>query len=390
VKTIHPFPARMAPSIVLQKLDDVAPGAIILDPMSGSGTTCVAARSRKLRAWGCDTDPLALIIARANTQDLNVVGLETAGEAVLKSARRRAARLKPCNAYPASADSETVDFIDYWFDKQARIELEALSRSINDVGPKYQDFLRCSFSRMIITKKHGVSLAEDVSHSRPHKTRDVAPVRPLDIFHQCVRAVVRSSNFADAPGLPPAAIVEADCRRLPYDRSSVDHIVTSPPYLNAIDYLRGHKMSLVWLGHTIGDLRKLRKANIGTEVGSRSDSNDAVVRDMVTWFEQPTSRLLNRLRQYVHDLDQAISEMKRVLKPGGTLTMVVGDCTIKSCDVRNSVAIDLLAQRHNFVLVERAVRELSPMHRYLPPPKTAMAHLAKRMSEELVLTYRGV
>ena len=42
-------------------------------------------------------------------------------------------------------------------------------------------------------------------------------------------------------------------------------MVTSPPYLNAIDYMRGHKMSLVWMGWTIGALRDVRGEAVGVE-----------------------------------------------------------------------------------------------------------------------------
>ncbi len=42
-------------------------------------------------------------------------------------------------------------------------------------------------------------------------------------------------------------------------------IITSPPYLNAIDYLRGHKLSLVWMGQSIARVRNIRSTNIGTE-----------------------------------------------------------------------------------------------------------------------------
>jgi len=38
VKSVHPFPARMAPSIVWDKLPDSNPSLKILDPMAGSGT----------------------------------------------------------------------------------------------------------------------------------------------------------------------------------------------------------------------------------------------------------------------------------------------------------------------------------------------------------------
>ena len=52
---------------------------------------------------------------------------------------------------------------------------------------------------------------------------------------------------------------------IPIKDGIADLVVTSPPYLNAIDYLRGHKLSLVWMGHQIEELRELRSANIGSE-----------------------------------------------------------------------------------------------------------------------------
>ena len=52
---------------------------------------------------------------------------------------------------------------------------------------------------------------------------------------------------------------------LPLADGSVDLIVTSPPYANAIDYMRAHKFSLVWLGQPIANLSHLRGKYIGAE-----------------------------------------------------------------------------------------------------------------------------
>ncbi|MEI2740567.1 MAG: hypothetical protein V9F01_17470 [Chitinophagaceae bacterium] len=49
------------------------------------------------------------------------------------------------------------------------------------------------------------------------------------------------------------------------DDKSVSAIITSPPYLNALDYMRGHKLSLVWLGYRIDDLGEVRSNSIGVE-----------------------------------------------------------------------------------------------------------------------------
>src|SRR5205085_7639661 len=47
--------------------------------------------------------------------------------------------------------------------------------------------------------------------------------------------------------------------------ASVDAVLTSPPYLNALDYIRGHRLSLVWLGYTASQLRTVRANSIGAE-----------------------------------------------------------------------------------------------------------------------------
>lgn len=70
LRPIHPFPARMAPSIVQQRLRSKEK-LRVLDPMAGSGTTIVAARLAGHRAVGFDTDPLALVIAEAWSSDVD-------------------------------------------------------------------------------------------------------------------------------------------------------------------------------------------------------------------------------------------------------------------------------------------------------------------------------
>lgn len=391
MKTIHPFPARMAPGIVYECLPETCREQYVLDPMTGSGTTVAVARSRGFNAVGSDTDPLAITIARANAGNIDVVRTRKRAAQMLASAQRRARLIKPDNAYPDYADDETRDFIDFWFDRRARVELTALSRTLFDLGLDSDVYLKCAYSRMIITKKRGVSKAEDVSHSRPHVKRKHPPVYPLQIFDHCVETVIEAAAFKEKANLPRASVVKADCRKLPFDDAKFDYIITSPPYLNAIDYLRGHKLSLVWLGHTIAGLRDLRSSNVGCDGGHEDDAMDNIVEAMVTSDEKPSQSLRNRLRRYVSDLDEAIAEMRRVAKSGASLVMVVGDSTIKGCDIQNSIAVDHIAQHHGFAFLGRAIRPLLQSRRYLPPPSMKLSgkSLRKRMWNEIVLTYQA-
>ncbi len=52
---------------------------------------------------------------------------------------------------------------------------------------------------------------------------------------------------------------------------SIDLAVTSPPYLNAVDYPRTHQLETYWLGLASGSLRDLKAQHIGTEVVSSRD-----------------------------------------------------------------------------------------------------------------------
>ena len=54
---------------------------------------------------------------------------------------------------------------------------------------------------------------------------------------------------------PAAQVYKGDARHLDLRDRSVDLVITSPPYLNAIDYLRCSKFSLVWMGYSVGELR---------------------------------------------------------------------------------------------------------------------------------------
>ena len=168
IQSVHPFPARMAPSIVRDYMERAKSGLKVLDPMAGSGTTLAIARRMKHRAFGSDTDSLALLFAQTWVSDIDEGYIIKKGLRVLERAQTFHLRLKTNEAYPHSENSETRTFIDFWFDETNRKQLTSLATAISrlqDMADK--SILWCAFSRMIITKKRWVSRAMDVSHSRP-------------------------------------------------------------------------------------------------------------------------------------------------------------------------------------------------------------------------------
>ena len=396
VKSVHPFPARMAPSIVWDKLPDSNPSLKILDPMAGSGTTLAIARSKGHMAYGVDRDPLAVNIAQTWCADIDGDMLRTKARDVLVRSQKTFKKLKSKNAYPVGADEKTKGFVKFWFDLKNRKQLTVLSKHISLVrSESLRNFLWTAFSRMIITKKIGVSRAMDISHSRPHRVYDIAPVTAFDSFLDAVERVIKANPFKSPDEKSPVASVSyGDSRKLEFENNFFDIAITSPPYLNAIDYLRGHKLSLVWMKISLEKIRNLRATNIGAEVKKRLPDKQHLAKALENAGNVGAlpDRHKGFLIRYIVDMDKVCSEIARVLKPGGKVIYVIGDCTTKGVFISNSKSIIYLSEQHGLDLVEREERLLPENRRYLPPPTNDNAgkQLQSRMRKEIILTMQKI
>ena len=394
--SVHPFPARMAPGLALDVIADCRGPLRVLDPMSGSGTVLAVARSKGHHAIGVDLDPLAVLISRVWTTAIDVTGVQDSAVAVLERARQVFSSLPTREAYPMNADPETRRFTRYWFDGYARRQLASLSIAIKETQDKtIREVLWCAFSRLIISKQSGASLAMDLSHSRPHRKFKRAPTKPFRKFLSAVERV--TTNCIDGRSQtsgPAAKVYEGDARHLNLIDNSIDLIITSPPYLNAIDYLRCSKFSLVWMGYSISDLRRLRSLTVGTEVGLDSRNDRKVQRILSALNLQP--RLQTRqeaiLARYINDMQRAVSEASRVLANDGRAVYVVGENTVRGTFVRNAKIVEAVATSAGLRCISCRSRELPKNRRYLPPPseRSELATLGNRLRREVILTFRKV
>jgi SAM-dependent methyltransferase len=375
----------MAPEIALDKIEALThAGDTVLDPMCGSGTVVRVAVSEGRTAIGADLDPLAVFITRTISRQGWLTGLEDQALEVVKRAQRLG------DALPSwiARDSATKEFVSYWFAQPQVVQLSKLARVLKG-EPLKSDPLRVALSRTIITKEGGASLARDTSHSRPHRVR---ASNDFDVFAGFIGAARRIEALTHPElNTAKARVRRSDARSLSFlEDASVDLVVTSPPYLNAIDYLRGHRMSLVWLGWTVSELRKIRGESVGAERGL--DSLDDEEREIIGTANLRASELGERQERmvwrFVHDMNRLCRSLSRVTKPGGHLVFVVADSQLRGVPVLNSQICVAAAASQGFRLLDTQTRELPGRHRYLPPPGRSRGTLALRMKEEIVYTFR--
>lgn len=388
IQPVHPFPARMAPELAIDTLGDLDGAGVVLDPMAGSGTVLRHAGDMGHTAIGFDVDPLAVLISKVWTTPVYDDEVEDAYRDILS----RALACDPVEAQLPwiEDDEDTKAFIDYWFGKEQQRELKCISWAIHDRSKMAAsedaraclDVLKVALSRIIVTKEQCASLARDTSHSRPHKVASVSNYSVYRGFERSVREV-RKRLLANPPK-GSCSVSLGDARELEISDASVDMVITSPPYLNAIDYLRGHRMSLVWLGHRLSDLRAIRSESVGAERGPRASQCD--VGDIVEamgQIENLPRRHAGMVKRYAHDVNCMIGEVSRVLKPGACATFVVGNSCLRDVFISNAGAISSSATLNGLTVWEKYERELPRRQRYLP--MTDDGTLGRRIRTETIL-----
>ena len=417
----HSFPAKFPPQIPRKFIDAFTnPGDTVLDPMMGSGTTILEAFLAGRQAIGVDIDPLSLLVSKVkvtpvNFQEVNIIGdhILCEAELALRDDRQRIEKILD-NRW----DLKTKQFINYWFAPETQLELQALVEQIEKTADKdARDFFVLAFSSIIITKSGGVSLALDLGHTRPHKAkivlnkagqsivgktlRDSLTERekvlsktigsPLEEFR---RRIHKNLNGLPEVGkgtlVPQLALGNAQC--LPTEDASVDLIVTSPPYAsNAIDYMRAHKFSLVWLGHTLSSLSERRREYIGGEaiINEHWESLPPGPAEIVEQIGASDAKKGRVLHRYYSEMTRSLREMYRVLKPGKIAFVVVGTSVMRGRNTETANCLAEIGKSVGFDVPRIGTRSLDRDRRMMPVGTTPDldSQIQQRMHEEYVIGY---
>jgi DNA modification methylase len=418
---LHSFPAKFPPQLPRKFIDGLTePQDLVLDPMMGSGTTILEAYLTGRHALGFDIDPLAIMVSKVKTTPLDASYVIRAGNHVLHCAKeavsKKATELKRILDKRWSKSSKK--FINYWFAPRTQTELIALILEIDKVEqPDIRHFLRLVFSSIIITKMGGVSLALDLAHTRPHRAKvvlsrsgevileqdlsNVSPKRaklltktlrsPLDEFGKRLQHNTKNILNAQIDRIKPN-LSFGNAQNLALTDDSIDLIVTSPPYAsNAIDYMRAHKFSLVWMGYPITELGNKRKEYIGGEAISdfSFENLPKITTDIVDKIAKLDQKKALVLHRYYSEMTRVLKEMYRVLKPGAAALVVVGSSTMRGEDTLTEKCLAEIGESIGFEVPKIGVHHLDRNRRMMPAGITVdhESQIQQRMHEEYVIGY---
>ena len=386
IKTIHPFPARMAPEIAFEVLTAIPNGSTVLDPMQGSGTSVRLSAEYGHRGIGFDIDPLANLIAKTWATPVKLGKINDAAFQIIEQIKS-----VPSNVYLPwiDEDKETKNFIDFWFAKKQKDVLCKISYAISKTESNISETLKVALSRIIITKKKGASLGWDISHGKPHKVKTKNDFDVTSEFLKSVQFIIKRHREFPPPGNVEVKL--GDARNLNLPDQSVDAVLTSPPYLHAVDYMRGHRLSLVWLGYSLSELRQIRAETIGVEKKLEKGVKENLLRELtkeIGKLELLSHKRLSFVQRYAVDLFLIMEEIQRVLRKKGKATLVIADAYSSGVLIKNTAILKNAAQLTGLHLEKEIDRLIPANKRYLPPPTiSTSSNLRKRMKKEAILTF---
>lgn len=176
------------------------------------------------------------------------------------------------------------------------------------------------------------------------------------------------------------------------DARNIQHIqgvrlaVTSPPYLNAVDYPRTHQLEMYWLGMANGSLRDLKREHIGTEVVYSNEyqtkhltgdpNSDRVIERVFAM--DPRRAYIAWL--YLQDMRRTFVSVYETLEKGGYYVMVVGNNIVRGIPFESWKYFIPMAESVGFATNLHFESEI--INHYIKVPRK------ERINSEHVLVFR--
>ena len=333
---LHKYPAKFFPELPRWLIEKYSSrDSVILDPFMGSATTNLEAMLLGRNSIGVDVDPFSRMLAKAKTTPLPEKKLEKAWA----SLHPRIEKYKE----PSHLDGvPEFPYRENWFKPFMLKELAHIKRQIleTDTTENIRNFFLINFSGII----RAVSEADNNCTRtviRKSLNKNVYPGMAIKTFLR--RTEQQVINMCEFSALKPKGKVlipaPADARAMPtVPNESVDCAITSPPYANAVDYPRTHQLEIYWLGIANGSLQGLKSSHVGTEVVRAeqysqlhkvgSPEADRVIESI---FEIDPRRAYIASK-YLSDMFENLQEVYRVLKPGGSYIIVIGNNTMRGIE----------------------------------------------------------
>lgn len=345
------YPCRSAayiPWMIFHEYLDANPNKQFsaLDPFMGSGTTAIEANKFTSKIYGLEIDPYAQLIASVSNLKYSKTELASI-DSTLNLITEKWSSFKPKKSLEPSLKN-----IRYWFNDREFSDLLRLKTAIlelSDDNLKMKDFLLVAFVEII----RGCSKAERQSLKPYISTRfPKEPQLVISSFHKAVEKYISSVSHSTENLSNGIIWLEGDATNF-NTCEPLDIVVTSPPYVNALDYTRCIKLESSWIGlMDDSHLAEVRNGQVGEASRAKfieiTPSISSIVSEYLEEVREIDIRRFQTIQTYFQDISSNLRGVYKALSYGSGYHMIIGNSSIRGSYIPTHQIIAEIAQDLGF------------------------------------------
>ncbi len=309
----------------LIRMFNLKKGSWVLDPFCGVGTTLLACKQLGINSMGFDTHPVSVFVTQVKLTDYDINKLKEEAKNLLSERFQKPEYQIKDTLIKKSFSRHTLDDIFFFRERILRIKDEKIrdffTLALMNVA------MKCSYvykdGAVLKIKKKPVPPLRDMLRRQLKKM-----IKDLKGFHkENVQSVV---DFGDA-------------RRLECKDEFFDSVITSPPYLNKIEYTRIYEIEQkLFLAHIE------TKPSIRSYIGVNLKTIEKGVEKLLPILGNDINKLPGEAIPYFSDMFDAIKEIYRVSKSGAKTGLIVGNGCFPTGVVESDIILCRLAEHVGF------------------------------------------
>lgn len=328
---------------------------VVFDPFAGCGTVLVQSKLNGYSSYGVELNPLLQFIANAKllTWDVSPIYLKSV-----------------YNSIPNDKRAAAPDFLksERQFTKGVLSNLELLKGGIESLPEKTKkqrkakDLIRVAFSSILIdcsNLKRSPCLG--------YCEKNIYDDAPFVLLDQKVDQIVGDLNLikTDYPNSVDVDSYVHLANSMEFDhRQKYDLVITSPPYMNGLDYVINYKIEMAWLGFAE---RQTNLKSLKNDMVVCDNVSKGLIRDFSTkddnysneWIENIKVEIAAGIKRrgayrrtdmpsivhkYFDDMYRIMSKVAKGMKKHGRFIQVVGDSLIADVYVPTDLLIARIGQ----------------------------------------------
>lgn len=341
---------RLTPAYSVKLVRDIVAdlpgGSVVTDPFSGTGTTPLAAAELGITGQSIDVNPFLVWLGntklRRYTEDELMEATETASGIVTRGREQASV-----------SDRWQPDLfkIERWWAPGPLETLKVLRQEIDQTTGVTRDLLDIVLCRTLIKTSNAAFNHPSMSFKKDSKVvtefDELDFSAAFDVFETEFASIIESARL-DLAG--EGTVYLGDSRGVVDGLAKADAIVTSPPYVNRMSYIRELRPYMYWLRflEAAPDAGDLDWKAIGGTWGTASSKTkywEPTIETPVDSEILPVSAsiatdggkngpmLAKYVHKYHHDMWEHFKSIPGLVKPGGSVSYIIGNSTFYGHEV---------------------------------------------------------